>query len=115
MNFQPILFNPQGLMALIRNLGWDCPPWQYLRELLKNSIEACQRTKNKRSLITIDFNPKVFESEGVYKISFSDDGDGMSPTEMLSLLNNLSSSGSSLNEHQNCGVGAKISAMTRNH
>ncbi len=115
IDFQPTLVNPKGLTALIRNLGRDCPPSQYLREFLKNSIEACQRTQNKRSHITIDFNSEVLESEGVYKISFTDDGDGMSPTEMLSLLNNLSSSGSSLNEHQNYGVGAKISAMTRNH
>jgi hypothetical protein len=86
MNFQPTLVNPQGLTALIHNLGRDCPPSQYLREFVKNSIEACQRTQNKRSHITIDFNSEVFESEGVYKISFTDDGDGMSPTEMMSLL-----------------------------
>ncbi len=59
MNFKPTLVNPQGLTALIRNLGRDCPPSQYLREFLKNSIEACQRTRNKRSHVTIDFNPEV--------------------------------------------------------
>lgn len=115
MNFHPTQVNPKGLTALIRNLGRDCPPSQYLREFLKNSIEACQRTQNKRSHITIDFNPEVFELTGIYKISFTDNGDGIAPNEMLSLLNNLSSSGSDLNEHQNYGMGAKVSAMTRNH
>ncbi len=115
MNFQPTLINPQGLTTLIRNLGRDCPPSQYLREFLKNSVEACQRTSLKRNHITIDFNHDVHEATGLYKISFTDDGDGMTPDEMLALLNNLSSSGSSTNEHQNYGVGAKISAMTRNH
>ena len=115
MNFQPTLVNPQGLTALIRNLGRDCSPSQYLREFLMNAIEACQRTQKKQSHITIDLNPEVFEAKGFYKISFTDNGDGMSLDEMLLLLNNLSSSGSQTNQYQNYGVGAKVSAMTRNH
>jgi len=39
----------------------------------------------------------------------------MSNVQMLDLLNNLSASGSSQNEYENYGVGAKISALTRNH
>lgn len=115
MNFQPTNVNPQGLTALIRNLGRDCPPSQYLREFLKNSIEACQRTHRNDCQITLDFNGNIFANSSFYKLAFTDNGDGMSPEQMLSLLNNLSASGSQSNEHQNYGVGAKISAMTRNH
>ena len=115
MSFKPTQVNPQGLTALIRNLGRDCNPSQYLREFLKNSVEACQRTENAESKISIDFNHAIHATTGFYKIAFTDNGDGMSPEQMLSLLNNLSSSGYSTNEHQNYGVGAKISAMTRNH
>ena len=115
MNFQPTQVNPQGLTALIRNLGRDCPPTQYLREFLKNSIEACQRTQNPQAKISIDYHHALHAATGVYKITFTDTGDGMSPEQMLALLNNLSSSGAESNEHQNYGVGAKISAMTRNH
>ena len=115
LNFQPTNVNPQGLTALIRNLGRDCPPTQYLREFVKNSIEACQRTHRSDSQICLDFNSLILERSGFYKLSFTDNGDGMTPEQMLSLLNNLSASGTQNNQHQNYGVGAKISAMTRNH
>ena len=114
-NFQATNVNPQGLSALIRNLGRDCPPTQYLREFLKNAIEACQRTRQSGRQITIDLNPEVLETQNLYKIAFTDNGDGMTGQQMLTLLNSLSASGAVANEHQNYGVGAKISAMTRNH
>jgi len=114
-HFQPTGVNPQGLTALIRNLGRDCPPTQYLREFLKNSIEACERTGEDLGLIRLDFNEIIFQEGGFYKLAFTDNGDGMAPEQMLSLLNSLSSSGGVANQHQNYGVGAKISALTRNH
>ncbi len=114
-HFQATNVNPQGLSALIRNLGRDCPPTQYLREFLKNAIEACQRTHQPNSQITIDLNPEVLETQQLHKIAFTDNGDGMTGEQMLTLLNSLSASGAVTNEHQNYGVGAKISAMTRNH
>jgi hypothetical protein len=76
-HFQATNVNPQGLSALIRNLGRDCPPTQYLREFLKNAIEACQRTTESNCQITIDLNPEVLETQNLYKIAFTDNGDGM--------------------------------------
>jgi hypothetical protein len=113
--FKPTDVNHEGLTALIQNLGRDCPPSQYLREFLKNAIEACQRTQIQNSEIILDFNEEIFQETGHHKLCFIDNGDGMSDEQMLLLLNNLSASGSKSNEHQNYGVGAKISAMTRNH
>lgn len=115
ITFQPTSVNQNGLTALIRNLGRDCPPSQYLREFLKNSIEACQRTAEPNCQISLDFNHNIHQKTGYFKIAFTDNGDGMSPEQMLNLLNNLSASGSVTNEYVNYGVGAKISAMTRNH
>lgn len=113
--FQATSVNPHGLTNLIRNLGRDCTPSQYLREFTKNSIEACQRTGKADAQILLDYNPQYLEDYGVFKLSITDNGDGMSIEQMLNLLNNLSASGARPNEHQNYGVGAKISAMTRNH
>ena len=113
--FQATSVNPHGLTNLIRNLGRDCTPSQYLREFTKNSIEACQRTGKPDAQIVLDYNPQYLEDFGVFKLSITDNGDGMSVEQMLNLLNNLSASGAKQNEHQNYGVGAKISAMTRNH
>jgi len=115
LDFQATGVNPSGLTLLIRNLGRDCLPNQYLREFVKNSIEACQRVPNTIGEIELDFNHAIHQETGIFKLSITDNGDGMSVAQMLSLLNNLSSSGSTNNEFQNYGVGAKISALTRNH
>ena len=114
-DFQVTSVNPGGLTNLIRNLARDCTPSQYLREFTKNSIEACQRAPREGSLVLLDYNPEIHRETGVFKLSITDNGDGMTDQQMLNLLNNLSASGAVSNEHQNYGVGAKISAMTRNH
>lgn len=111
-NFQPTGVNASGLTALIQNLGRDCHPTQFLREFVKNCFEACQRAGGGR--VEVDYNPELLDKYGQYKISFIDNGDGMTGHQMVNLLNNLSASGGE-NEHQNYGVGAKISALTRNH
>jgi len=112
-NFQPTGVNPHGLTALIQNLGRDCTPSQFMREFPRNAFEACQRAGG-QGRIEVDFDDAVYKSTGHYKISFTDNGDGMSAEQMISLLNNLSASGAT-NAHANYGVGAKISALTRNH
>jgi hypothetical protein len=115
INFLPTEVNPSGLTALIENLGRDCHPTQFLREFAKNAIEACQRSPDSPHKVIVDFNSSLYERSRIHKISFIDTGDGMSANQMLSLLNNLSASGNVKNVYKNYGVGAKISAMTRNH
>lgn len=110
--FQPTGVNSSGLTALIQNLGRDCTPSQFLREFTKNAMEAAQRAGGGR--IEIDYSDVVLSKKGQHKICFIDNGDGMSAEQMVNLLNNLSASGAK-NQHQNYGVGAKISALTRNH
>ena len=111
-SFQPTGVNSSGLTALIQNLGPDCTPSQFMREFVKNAFEACQRA-GVNGRVEVDFND-YSRSKGEYKISFTDTGDGMTADQMVSLLNNLSASGAT-NQHKNYGVGAKISALTRNH
>ena len=115
VGFKPTAVNPMGLSALIRNLGRDCTPDQYIREFVKNSIEACQRTGLPNRKIVLDYNHGIANKSNIYKLSFIDNGDGMSLEQMSNLLNNLSASGSTSNEHVNYGVGAKIASLTRNH
>ena len=102
-----------GLTDLIQRMARDCPPDQFVREFIKNSIEAVQRVPGTDKQIRIDVDWGYFEATGVHKICFMDNGDGMTGNEMLKHLNNLSSSGHI--QHDNYGVGAKISALTRNH
>src|SRR5262249_39687146 len=65
--------------------------------------------------VIVDYNEDLYAKTGIHKICFIDTGDGMTPDQMINLLNNLSASGDIKNEFQNYGVGAKISALTRNH
>jgi hypothetical protein len=115
IGFKPTAVNPMGLSALIRNLGRDCTPDQYIREFVKNSIEACQRTGKPNRQIVLDYNHGIANKSNLFKLSFTDNGDGMSLEQMTNLLNNLSASGATANEHMNYGVGAKIASLTRNH
>ena len=78
IGFKPTSVNVHGLTALIRNLGRDCTPDQFMREFVQNSIEACQRSGQEGSRILIDYNHGIQKHSGIFKLSFTDNGDGMS-------------------------------------
>ncbi len=99
---------------LLDRLGQDCHPLQFIRELTKNSLEAIQRTGEGGSIVW-DYEPVIFELEGIRKLCVIDTGDGMTGDEMVRFINQLSSSMSEQSLRGNYGVGAKIAAATRNH
>jgi hypothetical protein len=100
---------------LIDRMGEDCHPLQFLRELTQNSIESILRTGEQRGKIVWDVDWKYLENNGIYKLSITDNGDGMTGDEMADYINKLSSSISEQSFSSNYGVGAKIAAATRNH
>jgi len=93
---------------MLERLGADCDDLQYLRELTKNSLEAGATT------VVWDADWLLFEATGTYKLCCIDNGSGMSAREAVQHINNLSSSGGRQAMDANYGVGAKISAATRN-
>jgi hypothetical protein len=95
---------------LLERLGADCSDQQYLRELTMNSLEAGAMN------VIWDVDWKLHEASGgsLYKLCCIDDGRGMGAREMIQHINNLSSSGRVQAMDANFGVGAKISAATRN-
>lgn len=100
---------------LLDRLGGDCHPLQFLRELTQNSIESILRTPAKAGEVVWDVDWNHYELEGCYKLSVTDNGDGMTGSEMVKYINQLSSSVSEQSLIGNYGVGAKIAAATRNH
>jgi hypothetical protein len=118
MEKTPVGVNPSGLTQLINNLGRDCLPDQFLREFVKNSIEAIEKTKEKKGTIIVDANWIDWhysdQKPRPIKISFTDTGIGMAPEEMEKLISQLASSGDQKAKHVNYGVGAKISSLSRN-
>lgn len=99
---------------MLDRLGMDCDDLQFLRELTKNSIEAIQRTKEKTGEIIWDVDWVTFDLQGMYRLSITDTGVGMDGEEMVQYINHLSSSSGIQSHVANYGVGAKISAATRN-
>jgi hypothetical protein len=100
---------------LLDRMGQDCHPLQFLRELTQNSIESILRTDEKKGEIVWDVDWKHYSEKGYYKLSITDNGDGMTGEQMVKYINQLSSSVSEQSFIGNYGVGAKISAATRNH
>ena len=105
---QTMMMGVTNIGFMLERLGADCGEQQYLRELTKNSLEAGAK------LIQWDVDWLLFEASGIYKLCCIDDGRGMSGPEMVQHINNLSSSGGVQAMDANYGVGAKISAATRN-
>ncbi|MBY6107698.1 ATP-binding protein [Ferrimonas balearica] len=101
-----------GFTRLLERLGRDCGPIQFIREFFYNCVEAILRTGEKGQIL-IDVNWDLYDAHGFYKMSFTDTGIGMTRDELLTLVKDLSSSGEK-NQYENYGLGAKISAMTRN-
>src|SRR5687767_15083154 len=77
---------------LLDRLGEDCHPLQFLRELTQNSIEAILRTPNQNgeAIWDVDWNSLELDETGTFKLSVTDNGDGMTGDEMVKYLNHLS-------------------------
>ncbi len=99
---------------LVDRLGQDCAPLQFVRELTQNSIDAIRRAGVADGRIVWDADGAYLQ-RGIFKLSITDNGDGMTGDEMGTYINSLSSSGSTQSFAGNYGVGAKIAAATRNH
>jgi Histidine kinase-, DNA gyrase B-, and HSP90-like ATPase len=112
-NTLPLTVNNIGF--LLDRMGQDCHPLQFLRELTQNSIESILRTDEKKGEIVWDVDWRHYNSTGYYKLSITDNGDGMTGEQMVKYINQLSSSVSEQSFIGNYGVGAKIAAATRNH
>ena len=99
---------------LLDRLGQDCHSLQFLRELTQNSIEAIHRS-GKPGQIVWDLDWNGYELEQQQKLCIVDTGDGMTGEELVRFINQLSSSIAEQDLSGNYGVGAKVSAATRNH
>jgi hypothetical protein len=105
---------------LLERLAADTPADQQLRELNQNSLEAISRRfragDTSPGKIIWDIDWSFYSNNSAYKLSVTDNGDGMSPDDMVRYLNNLSVQGAGTNQGLtgNFGVGAKITALARN-
>src|SRR5689334_3694260 len=99
---------------LLERMAKDCSELQFLRELTQNSIESILRLPSQRGEIVWDVDWTTYDLTGIFKLSITDNGDGMTGEDMIRYINHLSSSGGVQAHNANYGVGAKIAAATRN-
>jgi hypothetical protein len=103
---------------MIERLAQDCSPYQYIRELTQNSFDAIRRNQELNGVsggtVVWDVDWALVSTNQVYKLQISDDGIGMTPTEIERYINRLSSSTGIQSLEQNFGIGAKITAGVEN-
>ncbi len=109
-----------NIAFLLDRLSADTPPNQQIRELTQNALEAIQRRRmagdRSEGSIIWDADWDHLKRTGQYKLSVVDNGDGMTPDQMVQYLNALAVQGANGTQgiSQNFGVGAKITALHRN-
>ncbi|MDE2462598.1 MAG: hypothetical protein KGO02_02610 [Alphaproteobacteria bacterium] len=99
---------------MLERMAKDCSELQFLRELTQNSLESILRLPAQTGQIVWDVDWTTYDLDGTYKLSITDNGDGMTGDDMIQYINQLSSSGGIQAHNANYGVGAKIAAATRN-
>ncbi len=94
----------------IKRFNNQVAPMQFLREAVQNSIEA--GAKN----IRIEKCPLYLRTQNqTGKLRIIDDGDGMSPDELLKYINKYNSSSKKSNgRHDNFGIGIKATSANFN-
>lgn len=103
-----------NMTFLIEKISEDCPPTQFLREFTRNGIDAIGKSEGRSGNIIWDIDQQLFQKTGLRKLSCIDTGVGMTGPEMVMRLNQWFASGQVQGSTANFGVGAKISALTRN-
>ncbi|MBN9006198.1 MAG: ATP-binding protein [Rhizobiales bacterium] len=109
-----------NIAFLLDRLAADTPPNQQIRELTENALEAIERRQKagdaSEGVIRWDVDWDNLKRTGEYKLSITDNGDGMTSQQMLDYLNALAVQGANQTQgiSQNFGVGAKITALHRN-
>lgn len=120
LSISPLTFSDEKECAThhARKLFEEVSPYQFLRELTQNGIEAIEELRRKtgiveESKISWDVDWKFLEKTGYYKLCCIDDGVGMTGPELVR-LKKLTATRRELSSSGNFGVGAKISALPSN-
>ena len=115
---QTSVMKVENTTFMIERLAQDCSPYQYIRELTQNSFDAIRRNQELNGVaggtVVWDVDWALVSTNHVYKLQISDDGIGMTPSEIERYINRLSSSTGIQSLEQNFGIGAKITAGVEN-
>ena len=113
---------PHGYTKMLVRFARECPKNQFIREYVKNGIQAIERHIKQsgdhdfKGIVHVDTDNYFYDLENIkkYKITFIDNGIGMTGDEMMTYCNDLSSSSDIETDHDNYGFGAKVAAAIKN-
>ena len=120
MSILPSEVAEKGYTHFLERWARECPNNQFLREFSKNGIQAIFRkiedTKNPnyKGVVEIDVDWLTYDLTKTYKMTISDNGIGMTGSEMIEYIKDLASSSDVTTDYDNYGFGAKISAVVKN-
>ncbi len=98
-----------GLHNIINRIFRETGPFQWLRELFQNSVEAGAT----RILVGIEW--QAVQACGVFRRLFADDGKGMTSEELMTFFRTLGEGGKPVGgRHENFAVGSKVSLLPWN-
>ncbi|MDW5593910.1 hypothetical protein VSS74_06165 [Conexibacter stalactiti] len=98
-----------GIQHQVRRVYREGGQFQWVRETLVNSLEAGARK------IEFGIEWQAVESLGVYRRTVADDGQGMTPDELVGFFNTWGGGGKPIGGvHENFGIGAKSSLLPWN-
>ena len=107
----------EGLSLLIDSWRNQISQDQQYREFTQNSIESIKRVQKQnpeyKGIIKWGIDERYLNKHKVKKLCIIDNGEGMTPQEMLLNLNSLGGSTRN-NEYYNHGCGAKIAGLAHN-
>jgi hypothetical protein len=109
----PIRGNEYGMTDMIDLWRSSITFDQQYREFTQNSIESIQRVQQKNSLYKGEILWTTCKYKGANKLTIIDDGEGMTPEQILKNLGELGGS-SRNNRYKNFGCGAKIAGLSWN-
>jgi len=103
-----ITFTPRDAQLLVDREFKNTLPHQYLRELLKNSIEAGAKR--------VEFTPEwsFVQQEGVYRLKVADNGCGMTASELDRYMASFGASAKTVGLRANFGIGARMTLLPWN-
>ena len=107
----------EGISLLIDSWRNQIAQDQQYREFTQNSIESVKRVQKQnpeyKGIIKWEVDEPYFNQCKVKKLCIIDNGEGMTPQEMLENINTLGGSTRN-NEYYNHGCGAKIAGLAHN-
>ena len=107
----------EGLSRLIDSWRNQIAHDQQYREFTQNSIESIKRVQKKnpeyKGIIKWEIDESHYKKYKLKKLCIIDNGEGMTPEEMMKNLNSLGGSTRN-NEFYNHGCGAKIAGLAHN-